>query len=224
MYVHNTATGYFHKVGDPNRKLYDGQGREVPLFPPTTPTFANGEAPAYSTVTPPEVAAQYNALFQAAKARAPGDPNEAYRLYMENKAAFNAGAQAAALGAVRAPGPLPLSAGETPLLSGAAAPGLGGVMGGGGQLYVPAPIVYQAPVPQAPPTIIIDTGPRAMADMDYVSDQQAAARGQSVMGQQGGGRRTTARRSGGGSPARGAKTIGGEQVTSSTRIQIQKLS
>lgn len=223
MYVHDRATGYFTKVGDPERKLYDGQGREVPLFGPRTPEFGPGPvaSPMYQTeITPPELAAQYNTLYQAAQARAPGDPNEAFRLYMANKAAFNASAQAAALGAVRPAGaPLPVEAGTSPLLP----------MGGGGQqMLVPAPIVYQAPVPQLPPTIIIDTGPRAMSDMDFVTDQQAAARGQPVMGQGGGGgahraHRATQRRTGGGSPPRGSKTFGGEQLTPSTRIQINKL-
>ena len=48
-----------------------------------------------------------------------------------------------------------------------------------------APLIYQAPVPNAPQTIVIDTSPQAMQMSGYLGDMQMASRGMPVMGAMG---------------------------------------
>ena len=48
-----------------------------------------------------------------------------------------------------------------------------------------APLIYQAPVPNAPQTIVIDTSPQAMQMSGYLEDMQMASRGMPVMGAMG---------------------------------------
>ena len=122
----------------------------------------------------------------------------------------------------------------------------------GGAYMSPAPIVYQAPVPNAPQTIVIDTSPQAMDQFGYLDDMQMASRGMPVMGSMGlaagarqmgggsnqGGRRVTPRPNrsfggpgrrvsfGGGGQPQGEATSGlGKQgpVSSSARVTVQKL-
>jgi hypothetical protein len=95
---------------------------------------------------------------------------------------------------------------------------------GGYQYVTPAPIVYQGTVPGAPPTIVIDSGTRAMHNMDegYSEDMQLAARGVPVMGSGGGAggrRRNTTPRARAQSP----KTFGGKEVGGSSIITVNKL-
>ena len=84
----------------------------------------------------------------------------------------------------------------------------------------PAPIVYQGTVPGAPPTIVIDSGPRAMNNMDggYSEDMQLAARGVPVMGSSRRRNNTTPR-----ARAQSPKTFGGKEVGGSSIITVNKL-
>jgi hypothetical protein len=84
----------------------------------------------------------------------------------------------------------------------------------------PAPIVYQGTVPGAPPTIVIDSGPRAMNNMDggYSEDMQLAARGVPVMGSSRRRNNTTPR-----ARAQSPKTFGGKEVGASSIITVNKL-
>jgi len=90
---------------------------------------------------------------------------------------------------------------------------------GGAQYMSPAPIIYSAPIPAGPPTIVIDTSPQAM--VGFQDDLQQAVRGVPVMGQSGG-RRTTPRARDG-SPRRAPATVSGSQVSPTAKITIQKL-
>ena len=64
-----------------------------------------------------------------------------------------------------------------------------------------APLIYQAPVPNAPQTIVIDTSPQAMQMAGYLGDMQMASRGMPVMGAMG--------------VAAGAKQVGGGSASGS---------
>ena len=122
----------------------------------------------------------------------------------------------------------------------------GGLMGPMGPMpyTMAAPLIYQAPVPNAPQTIVIDTSPQAMQMSGYLGDMQMASRGMPVMGAMGvaagarqvggsgsgsssGGRRFTprARQQ---SPSRRPMFGGGSQqqegpIHASTRVTVQKL-
>jgi hypothetical protein len=111
---------------------------------------------------------------------------------------------------------------------------------GGGAYMSPAPLIYQAPVPNAPQTIVIDTSPQAMDQFGYLEDMQMASRGMPVMGsmglaagarQMGGGanqsgRRVTPRNRSG---ARRVSFGSGDQqqndgpIHSSARVTVRKL-
>jgi hypothetical protein len=95
--------------------------------------------------------------------------------------------------------------------------------GGGAPYIIPQPIVYQAPAPNAPTTIVIDTSPQAMEQSGYQEPMQAAARGVPVMGsgQAGGARRHTTPRARPMSPRRGPASVGG--YTAGAKITINKL-
>jgi hypothetical protein len=85
---------------------------------------------------------------------------------------------------------------------------------------VAQPIVYGSPVPQGGNTIVIETGPTAMAEEGYMGDQQYAASGGRVMG--GGDRRHTTPRQRPMSPKR-TTFAGGQTVTPSTKLMINKI-
>ena len=95
--------------------------------------------------------------------------------------------------------------------------------GGGQQYMTAAPVVYQAPVPNAPNTIVIDTSPHAMDQAGFQEEMQAAARGMPVMG--GGMRRHTTPRARAESPRRGPASVDGmsPQSIAKARITINKL-
>jgi DNA-directed RNA polymerase II subunit RPB2 len=102
-----------------------------------------------------------------------------------------------------------------------------------------APLIYQAPVPNAPQTIVIDTSPQAMQMAGYLGDMQMASRGMPVMGSMG--VAAGARQVGGGtsgrrltprarqqSPSRrpmfgGDSSSGGGPPPPSTRVTVRKL-
>ena len=105
-----------------------------------------------------------------------------------------------------------------------------------------APLIYQAPVPNAPQTIVIDTSPQAMQMSGYLGDMQMASRGMPVMGAMG--VAAGARQIGGGSASGGRRFTprarqqspsrrpmfggGGGQnqegpINSSTVVRVQKL-
>jgi hypothetical protein len=81
----------------------------------------------------------------------------------------------------------------------------------GGWQWNPAPIIYQAPIPRGPPTIVVDTRPQAGWQDDQM---QEAQRGGQVMG-----RRRVTPRARPGSP----KMVGNSQITPTTKITINKL-
>ena len=93
---------------------------------------------------------------------------------------------------------------------------------GGYQYVVPQPIMYQAPVQNGPPTIVIDTGVRAMQQGGYMESYEAASHGEPVMGSFGARSRHQTPRGRATSPKKGV-TFGGEQVHSSTKINVSKL-
>jgi hypothetical protein len=106
-----------------------------------------------------------------------------------------------------------------------------------------SPLIYQAPVPNAPQTIVIDTSPQAMQMSGYLGDMQMASRGMPVMGSMGvaAGARQVGGGSGGGrrftprarqqSPSRsrpmfgggGGNQGGGGPPHPSTKVNVQKL-
>jgi DNA-directed RNA polymerase II subunit RPB2 len=92
--------------------------------------------------------------------------------------------------------------------------------GGAPQYVIPQSILYQAPAPNAPTTIVIDTSPQAMEQSGYQEPMQAAARGVPVMG---GGRRHTTPRQRPMSPRRGPASVGGGAYTAGAKITINKL-
>lgn len=94
--------------------------------------------------------------------------------------------------------------------------------GGGPQYIIPQPILYQAPAPNAPTTIVIDTSPQAMEQSGYQEPMQAAARGAPVMGG-GNARRHITPRQRPMSPRRGPASVGGGAYTPGAKITINKL-
>jgi hypothetical protein len=109
---------------------------------------------------------------------------------------------------------------------------------------IAAPLIYQAPVPNAPQTIVIDTSPQAMQMSGYLGDMQMASRGMPVMGAMGvsAGARQVGGGSGSGSanrrftprarqqsPSRSRPMFGsaggnqGGPPPPSTRVNVQKL-
>jgi hypothetical protein len=90
--------------------------------------------------------------------------------------------------------------------------------GGSYQYVMPQPIVYTSPVPNGPPTFVVDTSAQAMQQGGYLETYQQAAGGMPVMGR----RQHQTPRGRASSPKRGV-TFGGEQVSSSTKIMVSKL-
>ena len=88
----------------------------------------------------------------------------------------------------------------------------------------PHPIIYNSPVPNGHPTIVIDTGAQAMQQGGYLDTYQEAAAGQPVMGQRGG-RQTPRNRTS--SPRRGMNPgVSGpsKETTSKTVVTVRKLN
>ena len=126
--------------------------------------------------------------------------------------------------------------------------GMQGIQGMQGMQVMPmvqpytmgAPLIYQAPVPNAPQTIVIDTSPQAMQMSGYLEDMQMASRGMPVMGAMGvaagarqvgggsgsGGRRFTPRarqQSPSRRPMFGGGGGGGGPPPPSTKVVVNKL-
>uniref|UniRef100_A0A6C0DRD5 DNA-directed RNA polymerase n=1 Tax=viral metagenome TaxID=1070528 RepID=A0A6C0DRD5_9ZZZZ len=83
--------------------------------------------------------------------------------------------------------------------------------------------ILPSPVPNGPPTIVIDTSPQAMAYSGFMEDQQTAARGGVVMGAS---RRNTTPRNRGISPnarSRGPPTVSGKSYESGMKVTIKKI-
>jgi hypothetical protein len=94
--------------------------------------------------------------------------------------------------------------------------------GGSYQYVMPQPIVYTSPVPNGPPTFVVDTSTQAMQQGGYLETYQQANEGMPVMG-----RRNHMQPRGHQTPRGRAvspkKTFGGEQVASTTKITVSKL-
>ena len=93
------------------------------------------------------------------------------------------------------------------------------------QYVVPHPIIYQPPIPQGPPTIVIDTSPQTMQHGGYMESYEDARRGQPVMGTFGAKSRHQTPRGRAVSPQTQKKgvTFGGETLNSATKITVSKL-
>jgi hypothetical protein len=85
---------------------------------------------------------------------------------------------------------------------------------------MPQPILYTSPVPNGPPTFVVDTSAQAMQQGGYLETYQQAAEGMPVMGRRNPSRGHQTPRGRAVSPK---KTFGGEQVASSTKITVSKL-
>jgi DNA-directed RNA polymerase II subunit RPB2 len=93
------------------------------------------------------------------------------------------------------------------------------------QPYVPLQQqMYPAPMAQGPPTIVIDTSPRAMQQGGFLDELHEANNGVPVMGRRS--QRHTTPRARGASPQarqKGGMSFGGEPLATSQRITIQKM-
>jgi DNA-directed RNA polymerase II subunit RPB2 len=97
------------------------------------------------------------------------------------------------------------------------------------QPYVMQPqMVYQAPMAQGPPTIVIDTSPRAMQQGGFLDELHEANSGVPVMGRRSMDRRHTTPRARGASPQarpsqKGGMSFGGEPLSTGQKITVQKM-
>ena len=79
----------------------------------------------------------------------------------------------------------------------------------------PQPIIYNSPVPNGQPTIVVDTSAQAMQQGGYLDTYQEASRGKPVMG-----RRQTPR----GRAASPKKvSFGDGPIAASTKVTVSKL-
>ena len=95
--------------------------------------------------------------------------------------------------------------------------------GGAFQYVIPQPIVYQAPIPQGPPTIVIDTSPQTMQQGGFMESYEDARRGQPVMGSFGAKSRHQTPRGRAASPPKKGVTFGGEPLSSGSKVTVNKL-
>jgi hypothetical protein len=95
--------------------------------------------------------------------------------------------------------------------------------GGAFQYVIPQPIVYQAPVPQGPPTIVIDTSPQTMQQGGFMESYEQARQGQPVMGSFGAKSRHQTPRGRAVSPPKKGVTFGGEPLNSGAKVTVNKL-
>ena len=97
------------------------------------------------------------------------------------------------------------------------------------QPYVMQPqMIYQAPMAQGPPTIVIDTSPRAMQQGGFLDELHEANSGVPVMGRRSLDRRHTTPRARGASPQarpsqKGGMSFGGEPLSTGQKITVQKM-
>lgn len=91
------------------------------------------------------------------------------------------------------------------------------------------PMMYQAPMAQGPPTIVIDTSPMAMQQGGFLDELQEARSGVPVMGRRSmmDRRHTTPRaQSRGVSPQarqKGGMSFGGEPLSTGQKITVNKM-
>jgi hypothetical protein len=127
----------------------------------------------------------------------------------------------------------PYATNTTPPFAGQ--PMQGPVQQGGYQMF-PAPLMYSqpyvgmpqmmypAPMAQGPPTIVIDTSPRAMQQGGFLDELHEANSGVPVMGRRSQDRRHTTPRVRGASPqARKGMSFGGEPLSTGQRITVNKI-
>ena len=96
------------------------------------------------------------------------------------------------------------------------------------QPYMPQPqMIYQAPMAQGPPTIVIDTSPMAMQQGGFLDELREANNGVPVMGRRSQERRHTTphSRNRGVSPQARPKgmSFGGEPLSTGQKITVQKM-
>ena len=84
---------------------------------------------------------------------------------------------------------------------------------------MPMPIIYNSPIPNGPPTVVIDTRPPTMQG-EYMEDQGYANAGMPVMGAN---RRHTTPRNRQQSPARKGVSFAGGPIATSQRITVSKI-
>jgi len=95
--------------------------------------------------------------------------------------------------------------------------------GGAFQYVIPQPIVYQAPIPQGPPTIVIDTSPQTMQHGGFMESYEQARQGEPVMGSFGAKSRHQTPRGRATSPPKKGVTFGGEPLSSGAKVTVNKL-
>jgi formin 2 len=136
----------------------------------------------------------------------------------------------------------PYATNTTPPFAGQPMPQQMPVQQGGFQQMYPAPLmyqqpyimqpqmVYQAPMAQGPPTIVIDTSPRAMQQGGFLDELHEANSGVPVMGRRSMDRRHTTPRANprGVSPQarpsqKGGMSFGGEPLSTGQKITVQKM-
>jgi DNA-directed RNA polymerase II subunit RPB2 len=97
---------------------------------------------------------------------------------------------------------------------------------GGGGSMAQEPILLNSPVPNGPPTFVVNTGTNAMAGAGYMEDEMRAARGIPVMGslgmRSGGLARHTTPRARAMSPKK-AVTFGGQSLAPGQKVMINKI-
>ena len=183
---------------------YGPQG-QTPEYGPQTP---NGpQTPTYAPVTP-NIQESAQALYNAN-----GDP-----LYKNTTPVSQPVYQQ-----IQQPLPLPLQMQQQPQPLQMQQPQMQPQQGGAFQYVIPQPIVYQAPIPQGPPTIVIDTSPQTMQHGGYMESYEQARQGQPVMGTFGAKSRHQTPRGRATSPPKKGVTFGGEPLSSGAKVTVNKL-
>ena len=176
-------------------------GGQTPNFAPQTPT--------YSAVTPNIQQTQAQEPAQVLY-NANGDP-----LY-KNTTPLSQGTPVQAQ-------PVYQPVQQQPVLQGQPQMVLPPQQGGAFQYVIPQPIVYQAPIPQGPPTIVIDTSPQTMQQGGFMESYEQARQGQPVMGSFGAKSRHQTPRGRAVSPPKKSVTFGGEPLSSGSKVTVNKL-
>ena len=183
-------------------------GSQSPAYAPQTPNFAP-QTPTYSAVTPNVQQTQAQEPAQVLY-NANGDP-----LY-KNTTPLSQGTPVQAQ-------PVYQPVQQQPVLQGQPQMVLPPQQGGAFQYVIPQPIVYQAPIPQGPPTIVIDTSPQTMQQGGFMESYENARQGQPVMGSFGAKSRHQTPRGRAVSPPKKGVTFGGEPLNSGAKVTVNKL-
>ena len=186
-------------------------GAQTPPYGAQTPNYAP-QTPTYAPVTPDALATQAQEPAQVLY-NANGDP-----LYKNTTPQSGTPVQAQPV--YQPVQPLQQPVLQQPMLQGQPMPPQ---QGGAFQYVIPQPIVYQAPIPQGPPTIVIDTSPQTMQQGGFMESYEQARQGQPVMGSFGAKSRHQTPRGRATSPPKKGVTFGGEPLSSGAKVTVNKL-